>query len=80
MPPLLRRVCVLPCPQLLAYNASLLAICFTILLGFMDDVMDLPWRYKLILPAVASLPLLFTYNGVTWVKLPKVLAIPWCGS
>jgi UDP-N-acetylmuramyl pentapeptide phosphotransferase/UDP-N-acetylglucosamine-1-phosphate transferase len=42
-----------------------------VLLGFADDVLDLPWRYKLILPTVASLPLLATYTGVTTVLLPK---------
>ena len=39
--------------------------------GFADDVLDLPWRYKLILPTVASLPLLCAYNGYTTVLLPK---------
>ena len=42
-----------------------------ILLGFADDVMDLRWRYKFILPTVASLPLLCVYNGGTSVVLPK---------
>ena len=27
-------------------------------LGFADDVLDLRWRYKMILPTIASLPLL----------------------
>jgi hypothetical protein len=58
--------------QLLSYNAALLAICFMLLLGFADDVLDLRWRFKLVLPAVASLPLLCSYSGVTWVKLPVV--------
>ena len=40
-------------------------------LGFADDVMNLRWRYKLILPTVASLPLLCAYNGGTSVVLPK---------
>ena len=26
------------------YNSALLAICFMVLLGFMDDVLELPWR------------------------------------
>ena len=39
--------------QQLEYNAALLSICFMILLGFSDDVLDLRWRYKLILPLVA---------------------------
>ena len=41
--------------------------------GFADDVLDLPWRYKLILPTIASLPLLCTYSGGTAVLLPKSL-------
>jgi UDP-N-acetylglucosamine--dolichyl-phosphate N-acetylglucosaminephosphotransferase len=32
-----------------------------IFLGFADDVMDLRWRHKLLLPTVASLPLLVVY-------------------
>ena len=42
-----------------------------VLLGFSDDVLDLPWRYKLALPCIASLPLLCTYSGVTTVLVPK---------
>lgn len=52
------------------YHAALLSTCFMVLLGFMDDVLDLPWRYKLILPTVAALPLLVSYTGVTAVLLP----------
>lgn len=40
-------------------------------LGFVDDVLDLPWRYKLILPPIASLPLLVNYSGATTIILPK---------
>ena len=43
------------------------------LLGFADDVLDLPWRYKLLLPTVASLPLLASYTGVTDVTIPRLL-------
>lgn len=32
---------------------------------------DLPWRYKLILPPIATLPLLCSYNGSTSVIIPK---------
>lgn len=39
-------------------------------LGFTDDVLDWPWRYKLILPTVASLPLLCCYNGSTSIVMP----------
>uniref|UniRef100_A0A7S4K2W5 UDP-N-acetylglucosamine--dolichyl-phosphate N-acetylglucosaminephosphotransferase n=2 Tax=Odontella aurita TaxID=265563 RepID=A0A7S4K2W5_9STRA len=39
-------------------------------LGFTDDVLDWPWRYKLFLPSVASLPLLCCYEGSTSVVVP----------
>lgn len=29
---------------LVEYNAALASICFMILLGFVDDVLDVPWR------------------------------------
>ncbi|NXN23398.1 GPT acetylglucosaminephosphotransferase, partial [Nycticryphes semicollaris] len=53
---------------------SLLAICCMIFLGFADDVLNLPWRHKLLLPTMASLPLLmvyFTSFGNTTVVVPK---------
>lgn len=42
-------------------------------LGFADDVLDIPWRVKLILPAVAALPLVMAYGGGTGVAIPKPL-------
>mmetsp|Transcript_33685 Transcript_33685/g.24716 ORF Transcript_33685/g.24716 Transcript_33685/m.24716 type:complete len:348 (-) Transcript_33685:30-1073(-) len=55
------------------YNAALLSICLVSLLGFIDDVVDLKWRYKLIVPTIATFPLLVAYNGLTSVIVPKVL-------
>ena len=60
--------------QQLEYNAALLSICFMILLGFSDDVLDLRWRYKLILPLVASLPLVFVYSGATNIVFPQFIS------
>lgn len=49
-------------------------------LGFADDVLDIPWRIKLVLPCVASLPLLIAYSGGTGVIVPKpiraILSLP----
>lgn len=56
--------------HLVEYNAALLSICMTILLGFIDDVIDLRWRDKLIVPTIASFPLLVAYSGVTSVIVP----------
>lgn len=42
-------------------------------LGFADDVLDIPWRVKLLLPMLASLPLLSAYSGGTGILVPKPL-------
>ena len=44
-----------------------------IFLGFADDVLDLRWRDKLVLPTLASLPLLVAYRGPTSVMVPGSL-------
>jgi UDP-N-acetylglucosamine--dolichyl-phosphate N-acetylglucosaminephosphotransferase len=59
---------------LVEYNAALASICFMILLGFVDDVLDIPWRVKLLLPSIAALPLLMAYAGHTTIIIPKPLA------
>lgn len=58
---------------LVDYNAALATICFMLFLGFADDVLDIPWRVKLLLPCIASLPLLIAYSGGTGVVVPKML-------
>ncbi|GMH08145.1 hypothetical protein Nepgr_009985 [Nepenthes gracilis] len=63
---------------LVEYNAALASICFMILLGFVDDVLDVPWRVKLVLPSFAALPLLMAYAGHTTIIIPKPL-IPYVG-
>lgn len=45
-----------------------------IFLGFADDVLNLRWRHKLLLPTAASLPLLMVYFitfGNTTIVVPK---------
>ncbi|PNJ75575.1 LOW QUALITY PROTEIN: DPAGT1 isoform 2, partial [Pongo abelii] len=57
-----------------ALIGALLAICCMIFLGFADDVLNLRWRHKLLLPTAASLPLLmvyFTNFGNTTIVVPK---------
>lgn len=60
--------------QQMIYNSALFSICFMIFLGFTDDVLDLKWRFKLILPTIASLPLLMVYSGSTAVYIPKLVS------
>lgn len=53
-----------------------------LLLGFADDVLDVPWRHKLLLPTVASLPLLMVYYvsfNTTNIIVPKPLR-EWLGT
>lgn len=54
--------------------AALLSICCMLLLGFADDVLNLRWRHKLLLPTIASLPLLVVYYinfNSTTIIVPK---------
>ncbi|KAF4671781.1 UDP-N-acetylglucosamine--dolichyl-phosphate N-acetylglucosaminephosphotransferase [Perkinsus chesapeaki] len=58
------------------FMGSLLSINAMCFLGFADNVLDLPWRIKLIIPTVATLPLLLVYYssiGNTWVLLPDII-------
>jgi len=64
-------------PDLIKYLGGLLAICWMLLLGFIDDVLNLKWRHKVWIPTVASLPLLVVYYmniNRTVVVLPFKIA------
>ena len=43
----------------------------SILLGFVDDVLDLRWRHKLVVPTIATFPIIIAYSGVTTIVVPK---------
>ncbi|XP_078726213.1 UDP-N-acetylglucosamine--dolichyl-phosphate N-acetylglucosaminephosphotransferase [Lampetra fluviatilis] len=65
-----------PHDQFVGLLGALLAICCMIFLGFADDVLNLRWRHKLLLPSAASLPLLavyFLHFGRTLVVVPYPL-------
>ena len=71
------------------YNAVILSISLMTLLGFVDDVLELRWRYKLIIPCIATLPLVQAYwsqNQSTTIALPSysffhfIHQIPWLYS
>ncbi|KAG7203798.1 hypothetical protein KM043_013815 [Ampulex compressa] len=70
-----------PHNEFVEFLAALLSICCMLLLGFADDVLDLRWRHKLLLPTIASLPLLMVYYvnfNSTLIIVPKPLR-PWFG-
>eukprot|EP01103_Thecamoeba_quadrilineata_P015300 TRINITY_DN4794_c0_g1_i1.p1 TRINITY_DN4794_c0_g1~~TRINITY_DN4794_c0_g1_i1.p1 ORF type:complete len:462 (-),score=31.47 TRINITY_DN4794_c0_g1_i1:23-1303(-) len=63
-----------PHNRLAEYLSALISICSMILLGFADDVLNLRWRHKLILPTLASIPILMVYYvtyNVTVVLIPN---------
>jgi len=73
---------VFPHNEFVEFIAALLSICCMILLGFADDILDLRWRDKLILPTLASLPLLMVYYvtfGSTTIVIPKPVQF-WLGQ
>lgn len=73
---------VFPHNEFVEFIAALLSICCMILLGFADDILDLRWRDKLVLPTLASLPLLMVYYvtfGSTTIVIPKPVQF-WLGQ
>eukprot|EP00041_Stephanoeca_diplocostata_P005418 m.61737 g.61737 ORF g.61737 m.61737 type:complete len:430 (+) comp15771_c0_seq1:341-1630(+) len=65
-----------PHGRFVEFICALLSICCMIFLGFADDVLNLKWRHKLLLPTVASLPLLMVYLvnfGSTTIVVPEPL-------
>ncbi|KAM0789901.1 hypothetical protein ACM66B_006743 [Microbotryomycetes sp. NB124-2] len=66
---------VFPHHSFATYLASLLSLLIATFLGFLDDVFDIRWRFKLPIPIIASVPLLVTYaagHGITDVVLPRI--------
>ncbi|KAJ2703224.1 tunicamycin resistance protein [Coemansia sp. IMI 203386] len=71
-----------PFDRLGEYLSALLSLQSMVFLGFADDVFDLRWRFKLLLPTIASIPVLIVYYvgyGVTHVVVP-VFMRPWLGT
>lgn len=55
------------------FNVAIGSITMAVLLGLMDDLVDLKWREKLVVGAVMALPLIGSYSGPTSVILPRQL-------
>ena len=59
--------------KLSVYLSSVLSLLIATMLGFLDDVFDIRWRYKLPIPIIASIPLLLVYyaeQGNTNIIVP----------
>lgn len=62
-----------PHHELASFLSALLSFSSAIILGFLDDVFDIRWRYKLPIPIISSIPLLMVYyagGGGTSVVVP----------
>lgn len=53
--------------------SSFFTIGFALSLGYIDDIWNLPWKAKILLPAIPGLVLLLTYTGGTTIVIPKLL-------
>jgi UDP-N-acetylmuramyl pentapeptide phosphotransferase/UDP-N-acetylglucosamine-1-phosphate transferase len=60
------------------FNVAIGSITMAVLLGLVDDLVDLKWREKLVVGAVMALPLVGSYSGPTSVILPKQLRFCKC--
>jgi UDP-N-acetylglucosamine--dolichyl-phosphate N-acetylglucosaminephosphotransferase len=58
-----------PTINIMAAITSILIIAF---LGFIDDILELRWRYKILLPLFASFPLMVARAGNTTMILPII--------
>jgi UDP-N-acetylglucosamine--dolichyl-phosphate N-acetylglucosaminephosphotransferase len=62
--------------ELSMFLSAILSVNSMCFLGFADNVLNLRWRHKLILPTIASLPVLLVYymqGGSTYVLVPDFL-------
>ena len=60
----------------------MLSLALTVILGNYDDLFDIRWRHKVLIPGIASMPMLAVYYltyGVTHVVVPVQLE-PYLGS
>ncbi|KAJ9284845.1 hypothetical protein DTO027B5_268 [Paecilomyces variotii] len=65
-----------PHSKLASYLSGLLSIQSIVILGIGDDLLDIRWRHKVLIPAFGSIPMLIVYFvdfGVTQVVVPVPL-------
>ncbi|KAK9239846.1 glycosyl transferase family 4-domain-containing protein [Lipomyces kononenkoae] len=71
-----RSLRMFPHSKLAEFLAALLSLFSMLVLGVADDLFDIRWRNKLLLPAIAVLPLILVYYvdfGVTLVAVPPFI-------
>ena len=69
-----------PHNKLAQYLSGMLCLQSTTLLGIFDDLFDIRWRHKILIPAIAAMPMLIVYyvdKGITSIVVPQfVLKMP----
>ncbi|WEU40767.1 MAG: UDP-N-acetylglucosamine--dolichyl-phosphate N-acetylglucosaminephosphotransferase [Candidatus Odinarchaeum yellowstonii] len=50
----------------------IMSAAIALILGFADDILSIRWRYKILIPLVASIPLILNYTGSTLVEIPFI--------
>jgi UDP-N-acetylglucosamine--dolichyl-phosphate N-acetylglucosaminephosphotransferase len=68
--------------QLASYLSAILSLQCIVLLGIGDDLFDIRWRHKVLIPAIAAIPMLIVYFvdfGVTQMIVPTPLR-PYLGE
>jgi UDP-N-acetylglucosamine--dolichyl-phosphate N-acetylglucosaminephosphotransferase len=71
-----------PHSKLASYLSAILSLQCIVLLGIGDDLFDIRWRHKVLIPAVAAIPMLIVYFvdfGVTQMVVPTPLR-PYLGE
>jgi UDP-N-acetylglucosamine--dolichyl-phosphate N-acetylglucosaminephosphotransferase len=71
-----------PHNKLASYLSAVLSLQSIVILGLGDDLFDIRWRHKVLIPAFASIPILIVYFvdfGVTQVVVPTPLR-PYIGD
>ncbi|CCW69211.1 unnamed protein product [Phytomonas sp. Hart1] len=59
--------------EISAISGAFTTITVMLLLGFVDDVLDVRWRYKILLSIIGSIPLVMAYRGSTTILIPRFL-------
>ncbi|KAF2877576.1 UDP-GlcNAc-1-phosphate transferase [Massariosphaeria phaeospora] len=71
-----------PHNKLASYLSAILSLQCIVLLGIGDDLFDIRWRHKLLIPVIAAIPMLIVYFvdfGVTQMVVPTPLR-PYLGE
>lgn len=71
-----------PHNKLASYLSAILSLQSVVILGVGDDLFDIRWRHKVLIPAFASIPILIVYFvdfGVTKIVIPTPLR-PYLGE